>query len=266
MSLNGNATKSSLDINFERFDNQIRLANKELETALERTRKLRSQISQHPQVLTCTVTGSIARSTAIRIYSDIDLAVRFNERAATNGGPAEIIAETEHIGKSVTKNIQTSDGSVRLIFPDWPSVDLIPIVQDNTSKTKLLMPNRALAAWLPYTAGQRDIEINLKSNILGPKFTTLIRIMKWWDRVNDHNIGAYYIEQMALDACKYEMPSYPDGIVSILGQAAQKATKSSGSAEELQAAHDLAKKASFATRPEPLWKALFGEKFPISRP
>ncbi|MBD9729108.1 nucleotidyltransferase domain-containing protein [Streptomyces caniscabiei] len=219
---------ATLENTFELFARSISLSQHQLDVALERAKEICQFLSQDTAVQECKITGSMARSTAIQKYSDVDIVVTLNKPSPTTTTPESLTSSLLNILKPTYQEAGISENTVRISFNRGPEVDVIPAIPDATNPTggpTYKIPSADRTEWNTYAPEERNQNINRKGELLGNNFTQLIKIVKWWSKEHGQPIASYEIENIASSAFPCQMPSITRAIVEFFENAESSSTK-----------------------------------------
>ncbi|PVD03143.1 nucleotidyltransferase domain-containing protein [Streptomyces sp. CS207] len=207
---------ATLEKNFELFAQRISLSQHDLDKALERAEEICQFLSRTTAVQECKTTGSMARSTAIQDFSDVDIVAVLSPPLSTRNTPHSITASLLDILRPTYREACISENTVRISFTHGPDVDVIPAIPDTVGPNggmiyKIPSPNRS--QWNAYAPEERNQEINQKGALLGNRFIHLIKIIKWWSKQQEQPIASYEIENIASAAFPFQMPPITHAIV-----------------------------------------------------
>lgn len=206
---------SNLEKTFEIFVRRISLSQQQIDEAVERAEEICQFLSQAATVQECKMTGSMARSTAIQDFSDIDVVAVLSRQPLTETTPHSVTVGLLDTLKIRYHQAQISDNTVRICFAQGLDVDVIPAIPDigNPKSGIFKIPSADRGRWNSYAPGERNQEINRKSALLGGEFIHLIQIIKWWSKRNGQPIASYEIENIASSAFRSRMPPITRAIV-----------------------------------------------------
>ncbi|MFR0356909.1 SMODS domain-containing nucleotidyltransferase [Streptomyces sediminimaris] len=207
---------ATLEKSFELFTQRISLTGQEIEEALERADEICNFLSMATPVKECKVTGSMARSTAIRKFSDVDVVAVLRPHSLTTTTPQSITEKLLKILKPEYRNAQISENTVHINFTKGPDVDVIPAVPVTVNPkngTTYRIPSPDRGKWNAYDPEGRNKEITQKGILLGDRFVALIKVIKWWSKQNGQPIASYEIENIASASFTSRMPSVTCAIV-----------------------------------------------------
>ncbi|MYX15464.1 hypothetical protein GTY67_19075 [Streptomyces sp. SID8374] len=200
---------ATLEKTFALFARRISLSQQQLDEALERAGEICQFLCQSVVVQECKITGSLARSTAIQDFSDVDVVAVLSSLSPTETTPHSITAKILETLKPRYHEAHISENTVRIHFTQGPDVDVIPAIPDISSPKSGIykIPSADLVRWNAYAPEERNQEINRKGALLGAGFIHLIQIIKWWSKKNGQPIASYEIENIANTAFRSRMPS-----------------------------------------------------------
>ncbi|MEV0929132.1 nucleotidyltransferase domain-containing protein [Streptomyces phaeochromogenes] len=267
-SMNNSPTK-----NFHVLLDHISLSTSEKEMALSRAESVCENLKDFLLVRECIVTGSMARSTAIRTFSDVDIiAVIKNDPEMTENSNLAINAISNFLSR-MYGNIEDFDSAVHIALPDEPGIDVVPalLAGKNPSGHSLFKIPAERQAWINYDPAGQNKRIEELSQKLGDESKRAIRLAKWWSRVNGSPIPSYEIEGIASRTFLQwsEMPPPPEALAAFLKEAATNTPKKVTDQGKIlvreaaliaQEALELAKQGDTAGSVD-RWRCLLGEQF-----
>ncbi|MEU2303101.1 SMODS domain-containing nucleotidyltransferase [Streptomyces misionensis] len=262
---------ATLEKNFELFARRISLSQHELDDALERAKEICQFLSQDPTVQECKITGSMARSTAIRGFSDVDIVAALSPSASTRSTPYSIAARLLDALRPRYQEAHISENTVRISFTQGPDVDVIPAIPDTVNPAGGLIykiPSPDQSRWNTYAPEERNQEINRKGALLGNEFIHLIKIIKWWSKQHGQPIASYEIENIASATFSGRMPSITRAIVEFFETAEHSSKgRQKGHFSSISEARNIANKALQCERQGDMrgaldhWGSLLGDQF-----
>ncbi|GAQ77526.1 nucleotidyltransferase [Streptomyces turgidiscabies] len=269
-----NSMKNSPTKNFHILLDRISLTVPEQEAALNRAESVRENLMNFSLVQECVITGSMARSTAIRTFSDVDIIAIINDDPKMmENSKLAISAISDYLARTYS-SIEDFDSAVHITLNDGPGIDVVPafIAGKNTSGHSLFKIPAEQRSWINYDPAGQDQRIEQLSLQLGDEFKQAIRLAKWWSRANGSPIPSYEIEGvMSRTFLKWtEMPTPPEALATFFREAdANKPDKVTGHGKSVirkaalmaQDALELAAQGDTAGSME-RWRCLLGEQFP----
>ncbi|MFJ2088210.1 nucleotidyltransferase domain-containing protein [Streptomyces sp. NPDC087901] len=261
---------STLEKTFEIFVRRISLSQQQIDEAVERAEEICQFLSQATTVQECKMTGSMARSTAIQKFSDIDVVAVLSPQPPAETTPHSITARLLDTLKLRYREARISDNTVRIRFAQGPDVDVIPAIPDvgNPKSGSFKIPSADRGRWNSYDPGERNQKINRKGALLGGEFIHLIQIIKWWSKCNGQPIASYEIENIASSAFRFRMPSITRAIVDFFELAESSSEmRSKDHVASLSVARAIANKALQCEKQGDVrgalnhWGSLLGDQF-----
>ncbi|WP_369190212.1 nucleotidyltransferase domain-containing protein [Streptomyces sp. R08] len=260
--------------NFHVLLDRISLSTSERAAALSRAESVRENLKDCQLVRDCIVTGSMARSTAIRTFSDVDIiAVIEDDPEMAENSNLAISAISNFLSRTYS-NIEDFDSAVHIALPNEPGVDVVPalLAGKNLSGHSLFKIPTERRAWIDYDPAEQNQRIEQLTQKLGDEFKHAIRLAKWWSRTNGSPIPSYEIEGVASRTFLGwpEMPPPPEALAAFLKEAAANSPKKvtdygrslvKEAALIAQEALDLAAQGD-TTGSIDCWRCLLGEQFP----
>ncbi|WP_123985616.1 SMODS domain-containing nucleotidyltransferase [Streptomyces alfalfae] len=262
---------ATLEKIFELFTQRISLSQHELDDALERAREICQFLSQGTAVQECKITGSMARSTAIQGFSDVDIVAALSPSSSARTTPYSIAARLLDTLRPRYREARISENTVRISFTQGPDVDVIPAIPDTVNPNggviyKIPSPDRS--RWNTYAPEERNQRINRKSALLGNEFIHLIKIIKWWSKQHGQPIASYEIENIASATFSDRMPPITRAIVEFFKDAEHSsAGRQEGDCNPISEARDIANRALHCEQQGDTrgaldhWGSLLGDQF-----
>ncbi|UUU23311.1 SMODS domain-containing nucleotidyltransferase [Streptomyces sp. DSM 40750] len=260
--------------NFQILLERISLSASERTAALSRAESVRENLDRYSLVRYSFITGSMARSTAIQTFSDIDiLAVIKDVPGMSEDSVLAISAISDFLSRTFVE-VQNFDSAIHIAFPRGPGVDVVPALHagNNSSGHELYKIPTEQRAWLDYVPEEQNRQIKQLTRKLGDGFKQAIHLTKWWSRTHGSPLPSYEIEEFASSIAQGWKHIHPpaEALAAILEEAARHAPKKlkdhqcrvvreasliAQEALERAAQGDVA--GSIAC-----WRCLLGEKFP----
>lgn len=260
--------------NFQVLLERISLSPSERSAALKRAESVCQILSNYPLVQDCFVTGSLARSTAIQTFSDVDIVavIRSDPSIAENSSLA-ISAISDLLSRTYVE-IQDFESAVRVTFPSELGVDVVPALpvgSDSSGYKHFKIPTEQ-RAWIDYAPEEQNQKIVQLTRKLGEGFKHAIRLTKWWSRTHGSPIPSYEIEEIASrTAQKWKhIPPLAEAFAAFLAEATKIESKKAADHRTsairdasliAQEALELAAQGDMVGSVE-LWRCLLGEQFP----
>ncbi|GHG20421.1 nucleotidyltransferase domain-containing protein [Streptomyces hydrogenans] len=269
------AMSTSPGKNFEILLDRITLSPLEMEAALNHARAVCGILKSCPLVSECVISGSIARSTAVRKFSDVDIIAILKDSKRVDFPSSLAIKDISDFLSLRYKDIQVFDSAIRIDFPGIPGVDVVPAVHQEMSSSGyplLKIPARR-QSWIDYIPEEQSQTTEGSAKRLGAEFKQAIRLAKWWSYENSTSIPSYEIEELASRAFRAwpEMRSLPEALAVLLEEvatafemrdsdrnrdSARKAARIARTALVLSTQGDIRESVN-------LWRCLLGEQFPV---
>jgi predicted nucleotidyltransferase len=200
---------------FELFDQRVQPSAQQRDGAELRGRRVSQLLSQNSQVAECRVIGSLARSTAIQRYSDVDILAVFDPQEVVVENPETLLQLTTQMVASTNYTATRTQITISLMYPDWPNVDILPGLAVGSKGQAFHIPAAVGRGWQPYFPDQHDGIVKNGSTRLGPRFKTLVRAIKWWNGINGGPLQSYEIEEIINDLFDTKIPDYAEAIFEI---------------------------------------------------
>ncbi|MFB7446503.1 nucleotidyltransferase domain-containing protein [Streptomyces mirabilis] len=268
------AMNTSPSRNFQVLLENITLSASERISALKRAESVCQNLGNYPLVQDCFVTGSLARSTAIQTFSDVDIvAVIRNGLNISKDSTLAINAISDLLSRTYVE-VQDFDSAVRITFPGELGVDVVPALPagTNSSGFEVYKIPTEQRAWIDYAPEEQNQQIEQFTRKLGKEFKHAIRLMKWWSRTHGSPIPSYEIEDIASRTAKEweRIPPLPEALAAFFNEAARIGSEKTSEhrrsiAREAsliaQEALELAARGDTAGSIE-RWRCLLGEQFP----
>jgi predicted nucleotidyltransferase len=256
---------------FDLFDQCVKPSPTQKYAAVSRGQRVSQLLSQNKRIVECRIVGSLIRSTAIRHFSDIDILAVFDSRGDSQDSPQELLDLTSRVADSFGVVVSSNPTTVSLQYSDWPNVDILParVATTDVRHRTFRIPAGSGQTWQLYLPDRHDRMVRDGSARLGPRFKTIVRIVKWWNRLNNEIVRSYEIEELVNDLFKTEIPVYSEAIYRTFNAMLLKLA-SAGVPDSVMTAwllsreaRDLATaKASKQDLKVP-FRRLFGEQFPL---
>ncbi|MFI6933519.1 nucleotidyltransferase domain-containing protein [Streptomyces sp. NPDC050287] len=259
--------------NFQVLLERISLTASERTAALRRAESVCRNLNNYPLVQDCFVTGSLARSTAIQTFSDVDIvAVIRNEPNISEDSTLAISTISGLLSRTYVE-VQDFDSAVRITFPSELGVDVVPALSagNNSSGFALYKIPIEQRAWIDYAPEEQNQQIAQLTRKLGEGFKHAIRLTKWWSRTHGSPIPSYEIEYIASRTAKNwkHIPPPEEALTAFLGEATKISKKLADRRQSVvreasliaQEALELSAQGDTVgsiTR----WRCLLGEQFP----
>ncbi|MEU0726242.1 nucleotidyltransferase domain-containing protein [Streptomyces sp. NPDC006140] len=263
---------ATLEKSFELFVRRISLSQREIGDALNRAEEICQFLSQATAIHECQVTGSMAHSTAIQGFSDVDILVALSPDPSTQSTPHSITAKLLETLKPRYREAYISENTVHINFTQGPDVDVIPAIPDTASTNGEItyrIPSPDRIQWNTYTPARRNQEINQKSALLGSDFVHLIKVIKWWSKHHGQPIASYEIENFASATYSRRMPPLTRAIVDFFEFAKTSSTQHREDCfTKISEARAIANKALRREQQGDIrgaidhWGSLLGDQFP----
>lgn len=204
---------------FDVFDQHLELSPQQRNIAESRSRHISWLLSQNAEIIECRIVGSLARSTAIQNFSDVDILAVFDPKKIDLKDSRKLLSLVERIVKPFGGNVIRTSIAVSLQYLNWPKVDILPgWVFDDGARGDFHIPAEAGGEWQVYSPDRHDRTVNDASVRLGPRFKKLIRIIKRWNSMNDNPLKSYEIEALIADLFSAEIPNYVEAIYRVFNE------------------------------------------------
>lgn len=219
------------------------------------------------------MTGSMARTTAIKRYSDVDVIVILDLPSAQRPTVDYALDLLIRLLRTAGYEAKISGAAVSVSFVNGYGIDFMPAFDRKGADGGLCdfdIPRNDRKGWLRYSPDDQTRRTSSAVKICGPDFKKLVRAVKWWARIHGHQVASYELELIACETFVKELPELPQAIarffqsatlrlgaqVSIKAPGLKDASSVARRACELQEIGDIVGSAS-------LWRRIFGEQFPI---
>lgn len=269
---------------FDLFDTRIRPTAADHRVILERRNSICEMLHNEPCVLECLAVGSIARSTAIAGYSDIDVLSVLDP--TLDWTPASALEKVSEVVDGSGLAGQISENTVVVSYRSGPSVDVLPGVPipGHADEAIFSIPNAAVTGWIKYDPERQDNLVLQAARHLGPRFNGLVRMLKWWNVRSGSTYRSFQVEARVAAAFPDGIPVYPEAITEFLQQEFRRLTDgvTAGAKRacellleskvdqiaQLEGSLSLAERALEASsvdskRATAEWRRIFGDKFPL---
>jgi predicted nucleotidyltransferase len=269
---------------FDMFDRRIQPTDAQIRLAMGRGQRLSQLLSRNSQIFECRVVGSIVRSTAIRIFSDVDILAVFNLPGCPEMADSrELLTLAKSILGHHMQTMICNDNTISLRFSKWPNVDVLPAMATGRSGANgtLRIPTRS-GTWQYYSPGNDDQLVVDAVLRLGQGFRSVVRIFKWWNKLSNEVMSSFEVERLAREVFAQGLPDCPRAIQMLFAAITQDqdgmsvshsryagSVISSESSDIVRRACDLAAQAQQATAiadfrgASLLWRRLLGDRFPF---
>lgn len=211
------------------FLNSLELTDNQVDEASRQHRYLREQLQQRLFTQDNFLSGSYARSTAIRPLHDIDVFLVLDGRQY--GGPHQERPET-----CLGLVQQTLDGmypnkehpilqarSVNLAFSGTGiAYDVVPAFQDPTNPDVYWVPDRERNTWIPSNPKVHKAASKEANERAGKMLKPLIKAAKHWNTLAGKPLRSFHLEVLAYDAITSKPDSWPSGLASLLSSVAER--------------------------------------------
>lgn len=256
---------------FNAFIRKITLSDSERNAALKQGLLLSQKLEQRPEIQKSLITGSMARKTAIRKYSDVDLVVVIEKNdPLSQAGSADLVRALSGILREMELQVQVSENAARVRTVDGVTVDVLAAIQtgiSNASEDEYRISSSNRNGWERYAPEEQNRRIRESAAILGDNFKKLIRLIKWWSKINGHPISSYAIESAACQAFRMRMPEMAQAVIDMYEYMGSSTCltlpemsifiEAKGVAEEAYSCWQSGNKKESVQ----LWGRLFGEQF-----
>jgi predicted nucleotidyltransferase len=174
------------------------------------------------------LSGSYARSTAIKDIKDVDIIVLLDLNIHDeNTQPHTVIAWVQAALQNYYSKVHPQGRSVQVTTEDDNEfqLDVVPAVPISRADGPVWIPDRDAQKWVAtHPKGQMDFATQ-RNEDTGGKYIPLVKIMKFWrDRLTpaDARIKSYILESLIAQCLTSEPASYGEAVVSTLQQTHQK--------------------------------------------
>ena len=164
------------------------------------------------------LTGSYARSTAIKDIKDVDIIVMI-DLDHTKTAPEVVVAWVQSILQNYYTQVRAQGRSVGVITPSGFDLDVVPSVAMSNRQGPLWIPDRDAGAWVPsHPKGQIAFGIN-RNEVTAGYYKHLVKIMKHWrDRLTPSasRVKSYILESLVAENIRLKPASYGHEVQQIL--------------------------------------------------
>lgn len=205
---------------FDRFGRDIMPERGRRTRADNVQRHLRSQLGHHLDGLRETfITGSLARSTAVRPLDDVDVFVvldpRVHSRSTTPKATLRTLQKAlkSALGSSAERRLQTRSIGVAFAGHDI-RLDLVPAIPEDGGDYAI--PDRERDAWIVSNPRRHKQRLDGADRAAGSKLRPLIRMAKIARQKHCPKLGSYHLEAMACRAGLAQPRSFDVGVRDLL--------------------------------------------------
>jgi predicted nucleotidyltransferase len=183
-----------------------------------RADEVAGSLARHNASKQCRVVGSVARSTALRHYSDIDLLAVIERQHAQTANPQRAIATLGGALADVGLDVVTDDIAASVRFGQPPAVDVIPALSQSF-EGGYLIPSGRDDQWQEFRPALLEELTSQSLRTLGPQFLTVVRLLKFWNVVRDVGFKSFELEELANVALgeRGQIDSYSESLALTLG-------------------------------------------------
>ena len=164
------------------------------------------------------LTGSYARSTAIKDIKDVDIIVMF-DLDHTKTEPKVVVAWLQSILQKYYTQVRPQGRSVGVITTSGFDLDVVPSVAMSYRQGPLWIPDRDAGVWVPsHPKGQIAFGIS-RNEVTDGYYKHLVKIMKHWrDRLTPSasRVKSYILESLVAENIRLKPASYGHGVQQIL--------------------------------------------------
>lgn len=262
---------------FDLFDKRVQLTAKQRNAAASRGYEVSQLLTQSSQILECRLVGSLMRSTAIQNFSDVDILAIFDPNEIDSDNSKNLLDLTERIVLPFSYATNRTSIAISMQFSDWPSVDILPAwVVTSDTRQVFRIPAGSGQEWQSYFPDQHEQIVRDGSERLGRRFKSIIRMTKWWNRLNGDFLQSFEIEGLINEVFKSDIPEYAEAFFGIFhrmahgwtdvgwtaGASADVPTDIKDASFIAQHAYELTVKGHDMQEVLPYYRRLFGERFP----
>lgn len=204
----------SIPTSFDQFASNIEVTGYSREIANGRENGIKSLLSNKFEILDIFSIGSLPKYTAVKHHADLDIFVVLHYgKHIKDRKPSNVLLSVKNALDGYTANVRRNGQAVSLSFATWPNVDIVPVYRNiNSDKTVNYygVPNMSNETWIssrPRSHATRMTERN-NSDACGNKFKRVVKMVKWWNYINDGYLSSYHIEIIALDTLYSEITDY----------------------------------------------------------
>jgi hypothetical protein len=282
---------------FEEFHDRINITGDHRETCRARKDALVDHMKKTLTIVDSFQSGSIPKYTALKTLSDLDVIVALNySKHCKDKKPSEVLAAARSALSTYKIGARRNGQAVTVKYDTWPNVDIVPVyrVADGDKILHYCIPDMNTETWIEAKPVSHANKIDELAGSRGAEFRKIIKMMKWWNHVNNGYLESYHIEVLAVQ----ELASFTEWSWNVYqfiekmhtsistcilspcllydGSYADKYLKSADRTEvsnRLNGAKGNALSAWYATTASNpnkseetainLWRKVFGDKFPI---
>jgi hypothetical protein len=203
-----------LDSAFEAFDIRIRTTRADQRAASTHAEAVCGALEQQDFVIECFPVGSTVRGTAVRGISDVDLLVTIRgSRDDFSMRPEQIIDLVSETLAESHFEVSRDAVAITLGFPEPPSVDVIPAIPSGSREGHpVFWIGTETLSWQEYAPSQQDLLIITRTEQVGPRLKSIIRMLKVWNSIQGGPFNSSDIETLACEAFQKRVPSYSEAI------------------------------------------------------
>lgn len=205
---------------FNQLKNNLEISNLQQSVVSTRQQNIRSALVADLNILNSFLTGSYARHTMIAplAKADIDIFVvladeYYYKYYNQNNGPGSLLDHIKSILRKTytrTPDISRNGQAVTITFTDF-IVDVVPSF--NRAGGGFMIPNSISNSWIA-TDPKAHVDIWAQQNsIHDGKLVPLIKMIKCWNRHNNHFFRSFHLETMILQTLNNVIISdFPSGV------------------------------------------------------
>src|SRR5260370_30123225 len=108
------------------------------------------------------------------------------------------------------------------------------------------IPNATRSTWQKYSPDSQTRRIAEMDRRVGPRFTQLIRAIKWWSKMNGQPVRSHEIEILASEVFETKIPELPEAVAAFFDVAINSLQESSHSTETANGNGTLSNSAQIA--------------------
>lgn len=182
------AAEAALD----RIDESVRPTTGDYERLHAKADEVANALTRNGACAECRLIGSVARLTALRGYSDVDLLAIMS---APNGPRAAIAALTAAL-TAAGFAARTDEIVAEVDFGRSPAVDVMPAIHHDRSLGYLIPAGRD-DEWQVFQPEPLKELTERSMRRLGPQFASVVRLAKLWNITRDVGFKSSDLEELA---------------------------------------------------------------------
>lgn len=168
------------------------------------------------------LTGSYARSTAIRPPKDVDFFIVLNEEKYGNFKPDELLNLLEKTLKDILsdKTIYQQSHSVTVEYDEEFSIDVIPAFEINSSLYKIPHVSEGQVSWLESNPKIHQEKLTETNDTVDGLLVPIVKLIKAWKRDKCDYAKSFHLELLASQILENsDIETYASGLNEFFNQA-----------------------------------------------